>query len=462
MDEVAQLDLSRISQSLKTKIEERLDSTKSIVTDFKTMIARYEKSMGKSTKRNATLSAPRKVHWAFNAAEDLSKFQPRLSAQLHMVQIVLQMGVWKFLNVTSPSDRLLAAPRQPQLLENGQFTSRQLPHMWNRGLLDQTQIQGLATQITDLVYRRLLTLPSVAMTSPGRAFTLPSGEATVMPLQPHPGTLPHENDVLGPSTVASPSRMVSRQNANNAFMPGHTVDSSSSAQYKPGTSLAGEINEHLHEFNLEGLSDAEMRSFDELALPPLLLESPEDILEREPEDNRHRNPNDAQPKSRRRFRSKFSAPGMDPLSALSIAGSVIQFVEFASKIATEATSLSRDINHVPIELRRFSRRVSQYSQLLTVVAQTIMGSMDDGGLHCLTEQVLSETQRAFLEAEIVLDRYRNRASRSRFAAATLSFTWKNDRNEISRVVDEIEALKPSLIIILQTLQMRAQSRTDAK
>jgi hypothetical protein len=94
MDEVAQLDSSRVSQSFRIRIEERLESTKSIVADFKTMIAHYEKSMGKSSKRNAAKSAPRKIQWALDAAEDLSKFQPRLSAQLHMVQIILQMGVW--------------------------------------------------------------------------------------------------------------------------------------------------------------------------------------------------------------------------------------------------------------------------------------------------------------------------------------------------------------------------------
>lgn len=94
MDEVAQLDFSRFPQSLRTKIEARLESTKSIVADFKAIIARYENSMGKSSKRNAAISTLRKVQWAFDAAEDLSKFQPRLSAQLHMVQIVLQMGVW--------------------------------------------------------------------------------------------------------------------------------------------------------------------------------------------------------------------------------------------------------------------------------------------------------------------------------------------------------------------------------
>jgi hypothetical protein len=39
-------------------------------------------------------SASRKVQWAFDAAENFSRFQPRLAAQLNMVQIILQMGVW--------------------------------------------------------------------------------------------------------------------------------------------------------------------------------------------------------------------------------------------------------------------------------------------------------------------------------------------------------------------------------
>lgn len=94
LNEVAQLDLSGVAPSLKARIHEQLEGAKSTVSDFKILVARYEKSMGESSKRNKATSAPRKVQWALDAAEDLSSFQPRLSAQLHMVHIILQMGVW--------------------------------------------------------------------------------------------------------------------------------------------------------------------------------------------------------------------------------------------------------------------------------------------------------------------------------------------------------------------------------
>jgi hypothetical protein len=51
MEELSQLDLSRLPASLKGKFDESMSSTQSIVSDFKKMIACYDKSMGKSCRR---------------------------------------------------------------------------------------------------------------------------------------------------------------------------------------------------------------------------------------------------------------------------------------------------------------------------------------------------------------------------------------------------------------------------
>lgn len=94
MKDLERMDFSRVPQSLRARLGERMDGVKSVVSDFKALIAHYDKSMGETTKRGKFVSAPRKVQWALEAAEDLSKFQPRLSAELQMVQIILQMSVW--------------------------------------------------------------------------------------------------------------------------------------------------------------------------------------------------------------------------------------------------------------------------------------------------------------------------------------------------------------------------------
>ncbi|CAI6342509.1 unnamed protein product [Periconia digitata] len=460
MDDVAQLDFSSVPQSLKTKVEARLESTKSIVSDFKTMIARYENSMGKSSKRNAAKSALRKVQWAFDAAEDLSRFQPRLSAQLHMVQIVLQMSVWKFLNVTPQSNRLLAAPKPTQLVEDSRSSSRQLPYMLNRGLLDQDQVQGLAVQITDLVYQRLLTRPSIGMNIPGRAFTLPGDEAAVMLRQPQHAKSPPENSALGSGMIASissPSQTTSRQEEGNTSSHKNKASSSSVAQYKPTEPLIEEINEHLHELNLGLLSDAEIQGLDDIALPRLLSADSHEM----PESDHNGPVKEENPQPRRRFRTKFRAPGVDPLSTLSLASNIIQFVDFAARIANQANLIYRDNNSGNDKFRTFSGRVTQYTQLLNVVAETVMAKMDEDGLQSSITQLLSETQRALSEARDIFERYIvGRASGSKITAARLMFTWKRDLERISGVMDEIEVLKANLIIILQTSQIRAQSRID--
>lgn len=99
MNELQSLNLTNVPESFRNKIDEYATKVQDFVVDFRKAIAQYEKSLGHSSERGFFRSAPRKVQWAFAAANDLEKFRRSLTAQLDLVKIVLQMGilsVWCF------------------------------------------------------------------------------------------------------------------------------------------------------------------------------------------------------------------------------------------------------------------------------------------------------------------------------------------------------------------------------
>jgi hypothetical protein len=93
MTEVQSLDLSNVPVSFRNKIDEYSTSVQEFVKEFRDTIAYYEESLGESSRRGLFRSAPRKVQWAFMAAEDLAMFRQSLAAQLDLVKIVIQSSI---------------------------------------------------------------------------------------------------------------------------------------------------------------------------------------------------------------------------------------------------------------------------------------------------------------------------------------------------------------------------------
>lgn len=53
-------------------------------------MSKYEKAMGKKAKKGPVRAAPWKVHWAFQAANDLENFRRSLIVQLDILKILMQ------------------------------------------------------------------------------------------------------------------------------------------------------------------------------------------------------------------------------------------------------------------------------------------------------------------------------------------------------------------------------------
>lgn len=93
MNELQNLDLSKVPDSFRDKLAEYSTNTQEFIKDFRKTVDRYQKSMGESSERGFFRTAPRKVQWAFVAADDLRKFRQNLAAQLELVKIVIQTSI---------------------------------------------------------------------------------------------------------------------------------------------------------------------------------------------------------------------------------------------------------------------------------------------------------------------------------------------------------------------------------
>lgn len=59
--------------------------TKAVINNFRETVARYEKLMGGRSSRGKLAAVPRKMQWAFDAADDLDDFRKMLQSQLDRI-----------------------------------------------------------------------------------------------------------------------------------------------------------------------------------------------------------------------------------------------------------------------------------------------------------------------------------------------------------------------------------------
>lgn len=98
-----------------------------------------------------------------------------------------------------------------------------------------------------------------------------------------------------------------------------------------------------------------------------------------------------------------------------------------------------------------SKRIMQYASLLQTAADVIRNSIPDGDLQRLGLQVLRDSEEALGETHYVLERYGTKAgAQRRTKAVILAMKWSSDRKQIFAIMDQVESLKSTLTIMLQT------------
>lgn len=365
----------------------------------------------------------------------------------------------EYLNVTPKSDRLLTAPKDKRLLDDGGSSSSQSPQVWNHGLIDQAHIEDLAIELTGIIYQRLFKNPPTDMTNSKRVYTLPGGDISKAPQEVLSVSMASEGGSSEQSKAASSSSgVVSLPKVHDAAMQQRSTQRSRPSQPKSGTSLAEEINEHLHEMNLEQLSDAEAQALHEIGLSGFLLEDsngPPEHRTARPGDaeSRHQRSEDPHIDPLRNFGYGLYAPKFDPITGLSMATSIFELVDVTLKIALKASSINRSTKRASAELEILRLRVEWHSHLLYVVAEELRDqNRHIGSTYGLVVGLISESERAFRAAGSVTDRHAMKR-------AGWIFNKRSNRKAAIRAIKELESLKLNLIMMLQLLRDESQRQS---
>ncbi|KAK4560405.1 hypothetical protein LTR86_005601 [Recurvomyces mirabilis] len=217
MDTLKRLDLSRMPANIKQQIHEQSNGLDGFVAEFKQGIHKYEKGLGEYSERGMVANVPRKLQWAFAAADDLDKFRQSMQAQVDMVMLLLQMGFWL-------------------LLEN-------------------------VDDLTDIIYRRLLTRPGLPLSEQAKVFTLPDAtideSLVLVPRQPE-------------SSHVSALGAASSDDRSDHLVP-HQDFTGFAASTEGDRNVSQSVDEYLRALHLPELTGAEAAHMDHHSQSPLLL-----------------------------------------------------------------------------------------------------------------------------------------------------------------------------------------------
>lgn len=456
MDDVQRLDLSNVSDSFRSQIEEYSTHTQEFVKDFKEIIVKYEKSMGKASQRGFITSAPKKIQWAFRAADDLDKFRQSLSAQVNLVHITISNAILSIVARSSQPQQLLLGPARSNALGTASYRDRHKQGYldWKYNMINSLDMHERVDNITDIVYERLLTRrPGLLLADHGRIYTLSDNVSS-----PTLDTIP-DRHTLPSSGLSDEVPGLDQQHVQLAHERTHSVQQGS---------LAGELDEYLRSLGLEELSEWEAEYVDQISSQRFLLNGPEEKSSEsessESETENHRDQPqlsmlDGKNGQRSKFRRRMPSFGFstNALGGASLAISIAQLIDSAAKTSFYIMKSKNAYK----ELVTLSRRIRQYSSILETATNVICTSMS-AGQQKLGWDIIRQSQAAMSEVESILN-FRGGIGlwqKNRELVRIMKLIWLPwERKRVLSLMDEIESLKSTFSIVLQTHQVQISERS---
>lgn len=448
MRDVQQFDLSNVPQLSRSKIEEHLTHSRELVNDFKQTIEKYEKAMGKNSRRGVLTSAPRKIQWAISAADNLDKFRQSLSAQLSIVQLTISKAILSIVAGSNQRQNLLPGPAHSNALSKAHYHSSQEQRSldWDYSQINAPDILQRIDDIADLVYERILSRPRLHLGNHGRIHTL-SDDADAS-IRAQLDVIPESRRLTSTHHLDEPP--VLNQSENGWVNSGDE------------TSLTREINGYLHSLNLEELTEQEaeqvnwVRNKSERLLLDGASDSSSETLPQEHMNSRGPSaPSDSGIK--RRHKSKFGPFefGLNPMSGVSLAIKIMQVLDSSARLSLAVMNKENGSQ----ELAMLAKRIMQYSTLLELASSIIRMSMR-AEQQKLAWEIVQDSQVTMEKVGDILNHITYRKmTRSQIGRSIWQFwMWRARKQEILSVMGELESLKSTLSVLLQTHQLQISER----
>ncbi|KAN0093540.1 hypothetical protein V8E51_016724 [Hyaloscypha variabilis] len=447
MNEIQSLDLSNVPDSFRDKLTGYSTNVQEFINDFRKTINRYEKSMSENSERGFFRSSPRKIQWAFRAADDLAKFRQSLAAELDLVKIVIQTSILSIVGSYNQPRPVLIGP--PQSLALSRRTYQSTHHMqynldWNPNLMDEKNLFRRVDNLTDLVYERLLSRPGILPLSHGKINTLP--DDYIVKIVPPQLDSFREDEAPQATADSMEAPFLSRQEPIEGF---GTEESNYST-------LASEINEYLLSMKLDQLSEQEMeyvsRSISgshQLLMDQPMKQTTESHRQGHDDASGQPQPSNAKRSSHpnTRFRSSKKPSRSFGHEPIGLATGFLQMVGQTAKISFNLTSFNRV---APRELEALSKKLIQYSGILEAAAEVVHYSMHTGELQQLGWEILSDSKKTMKEVEnLVLRRVTKRSEQ-----LVGALQWWSTKKDVKTIMEEVESLKSTLSMMLQLYQVK--------
>lgn len=329
--------------------------------------------------------------------------------------------------------RLNPAPTHVSLPYNQKATqARRLENVQNQRLLDTVE------EVSNMVYERLLSRPGLPPAERGHVFALPSNPGAEEVFLNNRPCYHHSSAEPTYAPASSSSQATTEDAVDNAVPETANAD------------IVRETNKYLADLKLPQLTKHEEGILSDHK--PTHSQVPMLEMEQNQSSSAAKNTYSAS-QNRGKIPSKTpeSHGSFNPASFVSSVLSATQLVGTAAKLAYQLDS-AHAYSGVPAEIAILSRRVSQYRQLFEVFFETMKRPTPSHSLQQAEASIIMESKDLLIEIRhLIPDRFGQPRGIVRAAAGAIR--WQKRRLRVMHMVEEFEAMKTNISILLQARQM---------
>jgi hypothetical protein len=325
--------------------------------------------------------------------------------------------------------RLNPAPTHVSLTYNQKTTqARRLENVQNQRLLDTVE------EVSNMIYERLLSRPGLPPAERGHVFTLP-GDPGAEEVFLNSGPCCTEATYA----PASSSLQTKAEDAVDNAVP-ETAN----------TDIVGETNKYLADLKLPQLTKHEEGILSDHR--PTHLQVPMLEIEQDQSSSAAQNTyNTSQNRGKMPSKTPESHGSFNPASLMSVVLLATQLVGMTAKLAYQLDSAHDAYFGVPAEIAILSRQVSQYGQLFEVLTETMKRPTSSHSLQQAETSIIKESSDLLEEIHRLIHHLGE--PRGGVRAAVRAIRWQTQRQRAMHMVEQFEAMKANISILLQARQM---------
>lgn len=324
---------------------------------------------------------------------------------------------------------------------------------WRPETVEDLRLTGAMSEISNLVYQRLLSRPGPLISEGRKVFTLPADDGAEASFLA--GNEPNaQSSLVHPSAVSTPA---SKNIANGQTGdPGDAFNADTA-----DNAIVRQTNHYLTELQLPLLNDAETARLIECSsdvhtdlLPGYKRDNQDETLDSRPRAGTSDPMTGSEPRTASR---SHRGRNVNTSSALAMSESVLGMLGVLGQTTQAAYSLDayyRELRSAPEEAQTLARRLTQFSTLLQAATNVISDSTPSPVLVELSQSIIKTSSDMLSDVNNVLGHFFGEEDTNTLKRLKRSMRWVSKREAIGQKTSEVESLKIDLTVLLQMHQIQ--------